>query len=94
MAKLKRIGIFFLAKLQAMAMAILGLLAGILYSIGGFFYELSNDPPNTDSAFAFLAPVGMLLIFSVVGIVAGAIEWILYKLFARFYGGIELDIES
>ena len=36
MAKLKRIGVLFLAKLQAMIMALVGLVTGILYAFGGF----------------------------------------------------------
>ncbi len=39
MAKLKKIGILFFAKLQAVIMAVVGLMVGILYSFGGFIYE-------------------------------------------------------
>ena len=75
-------------------MAMLGLIAGLLYSFGGFFYELSTDSLNTGTALAFLALIGMPLIFSATGFIAGIIEAILYDLFARFVGGIELDFRA
>jgi hypothetical protein len=39
MAKLKKIKVLSLAKLQAVVMAFVGLIAGIAYSFGGAIYE-------------------------------------------------------
>ena len=41
MGKLRKIGVLFLAKLQAVIMAIVGLIAGILYSFGELFMMYS-----------------------------------------------------
>lgn len=93
MAKLKRIGILFLAKFQALIMAILGLICGLVYSLGGFFYELASSSLNTGTALAFLALVGMPLIFGAIGFAAGIIEALVYNWYARLAGGIEADFD-
>lgn len=94
MAKLKRIGILFLAKFQAIVMAMVGLILGVLYSFGGFFYEISTDTLNTGTALAFLALIGMPLALSLVGFLAGIAEAILYNIFARLVGGIDADFST
>lgn len=94
MVKLKRIGILFLAKLQAIVMAIVGLVLGVLYSFGGFFYELFTQTLNTGTALAFLALIGMPLALSLAGFLAGAVEAILYNIFARLVGGIDADFST
>ena len=43
MAKLKRLGVIFSAKLQAVVMTCVGLIARILYSFGGALYELVTE---------------------------------------------------
>jgi hypothetical protein len=44
-------------------------------------------------ALAFLALIGMPIIFAAFGNVAGAIGAFLYNLFARWFGGLEMDFE-
>ena len=91
MARLRKIRPFAFAKFQAVLMAPVGLIAGILYSFGGAIYELATDSLNSGTALAFFALVGMPLTFAGVGFVAGIIEAFLYNLFARRFGGIEMD---
>jgi len=75
-------------------MSFLGLIAGILYSFGGAIYILlSSGSVNLGTAIAFLALIGMPIIFYVIGFVAGLIEASLYNLFVGWFGAIELDIE-
>jgi hypothetical protein len=93
MAKLKRVGVLFFAKLQAIVMACAGLIAGILYAFGGFFYELLTGTLNSGTALAFGALIGMPVTFAVFGFIAGAIGAFLYNLVARWFGGIEMDLE-
>ena len=92
MAKLRRLGVFFFAKLQAIQMACVGLIAGVLYAFGGFFYELFTGTLNSGTALAFLALIGMPLTFAVGGFVAGAVGALLYNLVAGWTGGIEIDV--
>jgi hypothetical protein len=94
MARLKRLGVLFSAKLQAILMGFLGLIAGMLYSFGGAIYELLTSSLNWGSALAFLALVGMPVIFAIFGFAAGALGALLYNLVAKRFGGIELDIEQ
>ena len=71
-------------------MSFVGLIAGILYSFGGAIYDLLT----TGTALAFLALIGMPILFATFGFMVGLIEAFLYNLFARRIGGIELEIEQ
>lgn len=94
MARLRRLGVVFSAKLQAILMAFIGLIAGILYSFGGAIYELFTSRLNWGTALAFLALIGMPLIFATGGLVVGAVGALFYNAVAKRLGGIELDIEQ
>ncbi len=94
MAKLKRIGILFSAKLLAIYGACLGLVAGITYSFGGFVYEALTDTLNSGTALAFFALIGMPAIFACFGFVAGGFGAMAYNLTAKWFGGIEMDFEQ
>lgn len=90
--KLKKIKAFSLAKFQAVLLAYVGLLAGILYSFGGLIYDLLTIGLNLGTALAFLALIGMPVIFAVFGFILGLVEAILFNLFANWLGGIEIDL--
>lgn len=92
MTRLHRIGILFTAKLAAVSMGALGLLAGIAYSFSGFFVELFAGSLNTGTALAFLAIPGMPLLFAACGFCAGAVMAVCYNLCARF--GITVNDDS
>ena len=104
MAKVKKIRLFSIAKLQAVIMAIVGLIAGILYSVGGAIYDVlvsigwitSASTPGVGygTALAFLALVGMPVTFATFGFMVELIEVFLYNLFAGCFGGIEIDFEQ
>ena len=94
MAKLKRLGVLFSAKLQAILMAFVGLIAGILYAFGGAIYELLTGTLNSGTVLAFGALIGMPLVFAAIGFVAGAIGALLYNFVAKRVGGIEMDFEQ
>ena len=94
MAKLKRIRIFFCAKLQATLMAILGLIAGMIYSVGGLIWELSvGIPLNLGTIFAFAALLGMPVLFAMVGFTTGSISALLYNRATIWIEGIEIDLD-
>jgi hypothetical protein len=54
-------------------MAYLGLVCGLLYSVGGFVYDLLTVGLNWGTAMAFMAIVGMPVIFGAVGFLAGVL---------------------
>jgi hypothetical protein len=92
MGIITHINILSLAKLQAILFGLVGVLCGILYSVGGFIYDLFTDGLNYGSALAFLALLGMPLLFLIVGFVLGFIQAILYNLYAKLLGGFEIDL--
>lgn len=94
MAKLNRVGVFFLAKLQASIMVVVGLIAGILYAFGGLLIDLSTTGLNRGTALAMGALIGMPAIFAVLGFLAGTLGAVLYNVAGRYFGRIEVDIEQ
>ncbi|MBZ0269249.1 hypothetical protein K8I85_13930 [bacterium] len=52
--------------------AALGLVCGVLYSVGGFFRDLFTTGLNAGTAMAFGALVGMPVLFGAAGLLAGA----------------------
>ena len=87
------IGVFSVAARQAALMAVVGLLAGFVYSFGGAAIDVlvtagviaSESTPGLSwgTALAFLALIGMPVYFAVFGFAAGAIGAFLYGLIAR-----------
>ena len=71
-------------------MAFIGLVAGILYSFGGAIYDvLTTVSVNLGTALAFLALIGMPIVFAVFGFIAGAIGAPICNFVAGWFGGIE-----
>ncbi|MDH3197720.1 MAG: hypothetical protein OEO21_05715 [Candidatus Krumholzibacteria bacterium] len=88
MAQLKRIGVLSSAKLQAILMAYVGLIAGILYSFGGAIYDVvTTGSVNWGTALAFFALIGMPIVFATFGFMTGVIGASLNNLVARWVGG-------
>jgi len=91
MARIERLGVYSFAMFQAVLMAHVGLAAGILYSVGGFFVDLFTIGLNLGTALAFGALVGMPVIFAAAGLVVGIVEAVLFNFFAKRYGGLAID---
>ena len=80
------IKVFGFAKFQAFLFALLGLLAGVLYSFGGLIYDfVTTGTVNNGTALAFIALIGMPIVFAIVGFVTGTVEALLYKLFVKYF---------
>ena len=104
MARIKKLGMLSMEKLQAVILALSGLIAGIVYSFGGAIYDIlvstgwitSGSTPGVGygTALAFLALIGMPVIFAAFGFIAGLFEAILYNIFAGRFGGIEFEFEQ
>lgn len=69
------------AKRVARWMAYVGLACGVLYSFGGLIYDLLTVGLNWGTALAFMALVGMPVLFGAFGFICGA-------LYALVVGGI------
>jgi hypothetical protein len=105
MNKIKKIGVFSFARFQAILAGLIGLVCGILYSFGGLIIDVlvslemlspvTMETPGLSSGtvLAFGALIGMPVIFMVAGFILGIMEAILYNLFAKWSGGLKIDLE-
>lgn len=102
MAKITRVGILFSGKLLAIYGAGIGLFLGILYSFGGALIDIlvslgwitSTETPglSAGTALAFMALIGMPLIFAAGGFFVGIFGALFYNLTSKWSGGIDLDL--
>ncbi|MDH3323685.1 MAG: DUF3566 domain-containing protein [Flavobacteriaceae bacterium] len=82
-------------------MALVGLLAGIIYAFGGLIIDFmvslrwisTMETPGLSygTLLAFGALIGMPAIFAITGFLVGIVEAMLYNLFARWFGGLKID---
>jgi hypothetical protein len=103
MKKIKNLNPLSFARFQMVLGALFGLVAGIIYSFGGLAIDTlvtlgwfsTQETPGLSygTVLAFGALVGMPLIGAIAGLVAGFVGAILYNLFAKWFGGIEIDFE-
>jgi hypothetical protein len=103
MAQIQKVNIFSFARFQALLFALLGLIAGVVYSFGGLAVDtlvsaglvISSETPGLSfgTVLAFGALVGMPLIGATIGLAVGCAEALLYNVYAKWSGGVELDCE-
>jgi len=79
----KRLRFIAFAKFQAMLFMLVGLLAGVLYAFGGLIFDAFTTGLNLGTALAFLAILGMPLIFACVGFLLGLVEAAMFNFFSR-----------
>lgn len=94
MSKLIRINALSLAKLQAILMALIGFVLGIIYSIGGAIYDLIMTGVNFGTALAFFSLIGMPMLFAIIGYIFGLLGALLFNIIITKFGGIELNLSS
>ena len=102
-AYIKKLDPLSFARFQALLGALLGLVAGVIYSFGGFIIDAlvtlgwvaTTETPGLSygTVIAFGALIGMPLIGAVMGLLAGLISAVLYNAYARWFGGVEVDFE-
>ena len=94
----KKIKVFSFAKFQSVLMALLGLLAGIIYSFGGLIIDAAvsmnwittSETPGLSygTILAFGALIGMPLIFATIGFVGGIMEALLFNIFSKWLSAV------
>jgi hypothetical protein len=98
MAVLKRIGIMSAAKIQAIIMAAIGLIAGVLYAImmsllGGIMAASgSSSGGGIMAGLGFASIIVFPILYGALGFVFGALGAWLYNLVAGWVGGLEVDL--
>ena len=85
-------------------MAFVGLIAGLIYSVGGFFIDAlvslnfitSSETSGLSygTVLAFGALIGMPLIAAIFGFVTGIIGSWSYNLFAKYFKEVNLNIKK
>ena len=73
MARLEKVEEYSLAIPLAVAMALVGLIGGVLYAVGGAIYDVLKGQVGSGTALAFMSIVGMPIMFSSFGFLAGVI---------------------
>ncbi len=76
---------FSIIKFHAITFTVLGLLAGIFYSVGGLIADLATTGINQGTLLAFGALIGMPIIGAIFGITLGIVELIIYSTLAKFH---------
>jgi hypothetical protein len=104
MAKIDNINPLSFATFQAVLFALLGLLAGVIYSFGGLAIDslvtlgwmTTTETPGLSygTVLAFGALIGMPLIGLMAGLITGFIEAILFNIVAKWFGGIKIDFKK
>jgi len=101
--KIKKLNVISFAKFQAVIGALLGFVAGLLYSFGGFIIDIlvslnwvftaETHGLSYGTILAFGALIGMPLIGAIAGLILGFLEALLYNIFARLFDGLDIDFE-
>ena len=71
------------AKFQAIVMAFSGIVAGLIYSVGGTIYDLQTIGLNKGTILAYIAIPVIPLYFAVFGFVTGIVGASIYNLFSK-----------
>lgn len=94
MKELKHIGIVSSAKVLTVLMGIVGLILGLVYSIGGAIYDVIVGQVSWGgTGLAFAAIPGMTAMFAGGGLAAGIIAPLVYNLLVRWTGGIRVSLK-
>jgi hypothetical protein len=91
--ELKKIGILSLGKIQAIVMAIIGLIMGILYAIGGIALS-SVLQINGGIGLALASIIILPIVYGILGFIGGIIGALVFNAAVKVIGGLELDIEE
>jgi hypothetical protein len=104
MARDNKINILQYTKIQTITFAIVGLVAGIIYSFGGLIidtlvsaglFTTTETPGLSYGTFlAFGALFGMPFLFAIFGILSGLIGAFLFNLFSKWLVGVELNLKK
>jgi len=94
MKELRHIGILSSAKILTVLMGIVGLILGLVYSIGGAIYDVIVGQVSWGgTGLAFAAIPGMTAMFAGGGLAAGIIAPLVYNLLVRWTGGIKVSLK-
>lgn len=99
MVILKKLGVWSVAKIQAIIMALMGLFVGILVALatatGGTMRSTEVTPEATlFQAMGYLSVIILPIFYGLIGLVSGVVGAWLYNLIAKWVGGIEMEFSE
>jgi hypothetical protein len=95
MVVVKKIGVLSFAKIEALMMAFIGLIEGILVAVTGPVIQAANSPEvPMELKLGAWAILILPIIYFVLGFVFGIIGSAIYNLFAKWVGGFEVELED
>ena len=80
---MNKIKIIQQAKLQAKITGFAGIIIGLIYSIGGTFYDLQTVGLNKGTLLAYIAIPIIPIYFAVFGFITGIVGSYIYSLLAK-----------
>jgi len=91
MPVIKSVEIFSWAKIHALFGIVFGLFYGILFAVMGAAIGMSKGIPGIE-AFGVLSIIIFPIMFAIMGFICGAIMALLYNIFAKSVGGIQIEL--
>src|ERR1044072_4365504 len=92
---IRRFGVISVAKMYALIMFNFGLIFGVLY---GLFLILFGAAMSTmaggDARAAGVGPIGLAIMYGVLGFIMGAIGALVYNGLSGIVGGVKFDLEG
>ena len=97
MMTVKRFGVLSVAKMSGILYAVMGLVFGILWASITYFdpyaYEIfPGTAVLNDAAFWLIGVFGFTIGYGIIGFLSGLIGAALYNVFARWIGGIKVEL--
>jgi len=94
MKEIKKIGVLSAAKIQAIMMALFGLLLGLFYALISASLGASANSLGLGAKLGALAIVILPILYAVFGFIAGAVGAFIYNLAAKWIGGLEIELSE
>jgi hypothetical protein len=94
MAKIKRIGVLSMARLLAVVNAVLGLIQGLLVTIGASMgVDMSQGQLPANSMIQQFAILYFPVLYAVGGFVGGALTAFIFNNAVKLFGPLDIDLE-
>ena len=91
----KSVGVLSLGKIMGAIYGILGLLFMPIFLVAGIMSSLTGGKGAAfGAAGALVMAILLPILYGLIGFVAGAVGALLYNLFAKWLGGIELQLQA
>ena len=91
----KSVGVLSIAKIMGTVYAALGLIFAPIFIVAGLAGMMAGGREGAlGAAGGMFIAICFPILYGAIGFVAGAIGALLYNLFAKWVGGIELELQS